>query len=201
MGVFSKNNAPVEKMSRNTFDMSFQNNLTMKFGYLYPCLCKEVLAGDTWHLDASFGLRFLPTFFPLQTKMKAQIDFFYVRNRNLWEGFKNYLYMTGSPDAFPTLSTAQRFAQLKTGSLGDYLGLPSTVIGGTRSYGSGAATYYFGGPQPALGILKLISSGGATQYTLNNKVTDESVTNNFFFYSDHLATSTTETCVNEAARP
>lgn len=161
--------------------MSFQNNLTMKFGYLHPCLCKEVLAGDTWHLDASFGLRFLPTFFPLQTKMKAQIDFFYVRNRNLWDGFKNYLYMTGSPDAFPTLSSAQRFAQLKTGSLGDYLGLPSTVIGGTRSFHSGGATQYFGSDNSTQGRLNLTTENGISQRVFINTAGG---TNYFFFYSD-----------------
>lgn len=131
--------------------MSFQNNLTMKFGYLYPCLCKEVLTGDTWHLDASFGLRFLPTFFPLQTKMKAQIDFFYVRNRNLWKGFQNYLYMTGDPGRFPTIGNKSE--QFRTGSLGDYLGLPSTIVGGTKDVGVSSWVvpigWYLRYPQPS----------------------------------------------------
>lgn len=129
MGVFSATNAPVGGIKRSTFDLSFQNNLTLKFGTLYPCFCKEVLAGDSWHIDPSFGLRFLPTYFPLQTKINAKLDFFYVRNRNLWDGFKNYLYMTGQPDEFPVLSSQEAMFQSQTGSLGDYLGLPSTVIG------------------------------------------------------------------------
>lgn len=129
MGVFSVTNAPTGGMKRSTFDLSFQNNLTLKFGTLYPCFCKEVLAGDSWHIDPSFGLRFLPTYFPLQTKINAKLDFFYVRNRNLWDGFKNYLYMTGQPDEFPILSPQEAMFQSQTGSLGDYLGLPSTIIG------------------------------------------------------------------------
>lgn len=128
MGVFSKNSQPVDKEKRYNYDMYHQNCGTYKFGGLYPVLCAEALAGDTWKLNASFGLRFMPTFFPLQTKIKAKLDFFYVRNRNLWKGFKNYLYMTGQPDALPYLSPRLLKKMFTTGSLGDYMGLPSTVV-------------------------------------------------------------------------
>ena len=129
MGVFSKDKQPVNKMKRNTVDKSRQNNLTMRFGGIYPCLCEEVLSGDTWHIDIAAGLRFMPTYFPLQTKMRCSCDLFYVRNRNLWGSFKNYLFRTGSPDSFPVLSKKEAIEQSKTGSLGDYLGLPSTIVG------------------------------------------------------------------------
>lgn len=129
MGVFSKNNQPETNVKRNAFDGSFQNNLTMKMGYLYPCLCKEVVPGDTFRINSAFGLRFMPTAFPLQTKIKAHIDFFYVRNRNLWDKWNNYYTAIGPNDGFPVLSPTQASEQIRTGSLGDYLGLPSTVVG------------------------------------------------------------------------
>lgn len=139
MGVFSKNEAPVQKEKRYNYDMSHQYSGTFKFGGLYPVVCTETLSGDTWKLDLAFGLRFMPTFFPLQTKIKAKIDFFYVRNRNLWKGFKNYLYMTGNPDSFPVLSKRNVIKHTTTGSLGDYLGLPSTVL--TPGSGSNGVMY------------------------------------------------------------
>lgn len=129
MGVFSKNNAPETDLKRNAFDGSFQNNLTMKMGYLYPCICKEVVPGDTFRINAAFGLRFMPTAFPLQTKIKAHIDFFYVRNRNLWDKWNNYYTQVGPHDGFPILSEDEAYDQFVTGSLGDYLGLPSTIVG------------------------------------------------------------------------
>ena len=129
MGVFSKKNQPELQVKRNSFDGSFQNNLTMKMGYLYPCMCQEVIGGDTFRIKPAFGLRFMPTAFPLQTKIKAHCDFFYVRNRNLWKNWKNYFTSMGPHDGFPKLSDSETLEQLKTGSLGDYLGLPSTIVG------------------------------------------------------------------------
>ncbi len=129
MGVFSQSNAPETKIKRNSFDLSFHNNLTLGFGKLYPVLCKEVIPGDTFKINSALGLRFMPTAFPLQTKIRAHVDYFYVRNRNLWKGFQNYIFGTGQPDAFPVLSDRSASQSVRTGELGDYLGLPTTLIG------------------------------------------------------------------------
>lgn len=107
----------------------------MQFGNLYPVFVKEASAGDSWHISSAFGLRFLPTYFPLQTKIRAKLDFFYVRNRNLYDDWKNWRFGTGNPSSFPILSDSELFEQSKTGSLGDYLGLPTTLVGpGINSY-------------------------------------------------------------------
>ncbi|WP_354667230.1 major capsid protein [uncultured Duncaniella sp.] len=82
---FGKDGGPVNSVPRNTFDLSFQNNLTLPFGALVPCFCKETLPGDSFRIDTTFGLRFMPTAFPLQTRIRADVHFFYVRNRNLWK--------------------------------------------------------------------------------------------------------------------
>lgn len=129
MGVYSREDQPDEGRKRNSFDGSCQVNTTFNFGQLVPCLCREVIGGDSFRINAAFGLRFMPTAFPLQTKMKAKLDFFYVRYRNLWNGWKNFYTKVGQPDAFPILSPRQAKAQSITGSLGDYLGLPSTIVG------------------------------------------------------------------------
>ncbi|QXN75248.1 major capsid protein [Microvirus mar51] len=129
--VFGRNNSPTPKPKRNSFDLSFTNNLTLNFGGLYPVLCKEVLPGDTFKIDTTFGLRFMPMYFPLQTKMRADIHYFYVRNRNLWKDWPDFVGKT-KPNLVPPFINAYRTLDkkfLKTGSLADYLGVPTTWSG------------------------------------------------------------------------
>jgi hypothetical protein len=130
-----RNKMPIEKPNRNTFDLSFANNLTMKFGALYPVFCKEVIPGDSFHIKADFGLRFMPMVFPVQTRMKAYLHFFYVRNRNLWTNWKKFITATDSSVNFPYIdaSSTNGKSLFVTGSLGDYLGLPTTLVSGSGS--------------------------------------------------------------------
>lgn len=131
MGVFSKNDVPEPQVKRNSYDLSFQNNLTLKFGTLYPCFCKEVIPGDSFKIDTSFLLRFMPTSFPLMTKIRADIHLFYCRYRTLFEGFPNLICNNNPYDTevMPYLSREEQLLQMQTGSLGDYLGVPSTIVG------------------------------------------------------------------------
>ncbi|UPW41871.1 major capsid protein [Peromfec virus RodF5_5] len=127
--VFGKDASRPNRVNRNTFDMSHQNNLSMRFGELYPCLVEPVIPGDTFKCDVAFGVRALPTAFPVQTKVRMDTHFFYVRNRNLWKDWQNFIGMTGNTDAYklPTVTGVH-----STGSLGDYLGVPTTVVGSNR---------------------------------------------------------------------
>lgn len=137
MSVFGKNNGRSNRVKRNVFDLSFQNNLTTKFGQLTPCFCKEVLPGDSFKIDTTFGLRFMPTYFPLQTKIRADIHFFYVRNRNLWRDWMDFIGNTKTG-----LIPPYRNSFVDTGSLGDYLGIPTIKKGYTfPSKPSGASDY------------------------------------------------------------
>ena len=128
--IFTKTNDYVESPNRNVFDGSFANNLTLKMGDLVPVFCKEVLPGDAFKIDATFGLRFMPMVFPVQTRLKANLHFFYVRNRTLWKDWSDFIGKTKEVTApYLQLNATQKQNILSTGSLGDYLGLP------TRSYG------------------------------------------------------------------
>lgn len=137
MGVFGKNSTPPNKVKRNTFDLSHQNNLTMEFGKIYPILHEAVLPGDTFILDLAAGLRAMPTAFPIQTKLRLDVHAFYVRNRNLYDDFQNFIgrtgnWASGSPLdglSFPVIHPERYKEIYKTSSLGDYLGLPSTIVG------------------------------------------------------------------------
>lgn len=122
---FSKESQYEPQVKRNAFDLSHQNNLTMKMGLLYPCLCQEVLPGDTFEIDTAFGIRMLPLLFPIQTKIRVDLHYFYVRNRYLWSDWQNFITSNDSAQyRFPTLLPPSDMP-LGTGSLCDYLGLPT----------------------------------------------------------------------------
>ena len=128
--VFQMSNERVKDVNRNTFDLSFQNNLTMKFGALYPVFCKEMLPGDTAKIRPTFALEFMPMVFPVQTRMKANLHFFYVRRRTLWKDFMDFMADLTDVEP-PYLDFNANFDEYtKTGRLGDYFGLPTTLIGG-----------------------------------------------------------------------
>lgn len=125
--IFSQRQAYFTKPKRNVFDLSFQNNLTMEFGKLYPVFCKEVIPGDSFRIKPTFALRMLPLVFPVQTRMQANLHFFYVRNRNLWKSWKKFIghTETGLTPPYIRLGTS-KFA---TRGLADYLGIPTVAYG------------------------------------------------------------------------
>lgn len=127
--IFAQTKDYVEGRKRNTFDLSFQNNLTMEMGKLYPVMCKEVLPGDSFRIKPTFGLRFMPLAFPVQTRMQANLHFFYVRNRNLWKDWPDFIGRTKSNLVPPYLAPAVASRLAKTRALGDYFGLPTTLSG------------------------------------------------------------------------
>lgn len=133
--VFGKNNSSTPKPNRNTFDLSFQNNLTLQFGGLYPVMCKEVIPGDSFKIDTTFGLRFMPLKWPVQTRCRADIHFFYVRNRPLWHDFPDWYGKTKDDLSRPYLgmTNEQVSKMFKTGQLGDYMGIPTTLVGNYSS--------------------------------------------------------------------
>ena len=164
MGVFSAKQGPNTDAKRNTFDLSFSNNLTMQFGKIYPVFVKPCDPGDSFKIRASFGLNFLPTVYPVQTPMKAYLHFFYCRNRTVWDDFMNFYTMKdragqniGSSELIPPyLNFLSR--EIKPSSLYDYMGLPvmSTLDKGLATWSfnranfavdnAGSSTrYFFGG--------------------------------------------------------
>mgnify|MGYP002537445540 FL=1 len=120
-GVFARTNEVNNHPKRNTFPLSFQNNLSGKFGVLYPCLVQEVMPGFTFKSKPTFALEFMPTAFPVQTRMRARMHFFYVRNRNLWKDFADFYGKTkeGLVSPYLLFSEGTSFNSMaKTGSLG-----------------------------------------------------------------------------------
>lgn len=128
--IFRKDDNFVETPNRNTYDMSFQNNLTLDIGSLRPCFCQPVMPGDSWSIESVHGLRFMPLTYPIQTRMKSSIHFFYVRNRNLWKDWPDFIGKTkeGLVPPYIHLTESNR-KQIETCQLGDFLGMPTKVYG------------------------------------------------------------------------
>lgn len=125
--VFGKNTTPPNQPNRNTFDLSRQVNTTLDYGQLIPIVVDPVIPGDSFEYDLAFGLRAMPTAFPIQTKVRVDTHFFYVRNRNLWKDWVNFIGKTGA-DNYVLPYTQSQFNPLRTCELADYLGMPTTLF-------------------------------------------------------------------------
>lgn len=172
-GVFARTNEVNNHPKRNTFPLSFQNNLSGKFGVLYPCLVQDVIPGFTFKAKPTFALEFMPTAFPVQTRMRARMHFFYVRNRNLWKDFADFYGKTKEGLVPPYLRFAQGTSfnsMAKTGSLGDYLGLPTTFAG---SYGD--AGYRYTAQEGVTFFEKLKSVSSYSSASLFNGVLEDDI--------------------------
>lgn len=119
------------KPPRNTVDLSHRVNGTYAFGYEYPVLCLEVNPGETFSIESAFGLKFMPMPFPVQTPMRAQMQFFYVRTRTVWPEFVDFIYNNKSPDRVPhpfIQRPASDHEFWKTGGIADHFGIPTEVF-------------------------------------------------------------------------
>ena len=141
--IFRKKDAYIDRVNRSTFDLSFVNNLTMKFGAITPVCLLPASFGDSFQINARFNLQLLPTVFPIQTQLYVRLHFVYVRTRTLWEDWMAFFggdETVTPPWIDPTAEdTPQGHKQfninddLQTGALADYLGIPTTITG---TYGS-----------------------------------------------------------------
>ena len=125
--TFDANN----RIDVNSFDWSHVNNLTTDFGRITPVFCELVPAKGSLRINPEFGLELMPMVFPVQTRMFARLNFFKVTLRSMWEDYSDFIsnfrddleepYILPGPQNFATM--------LGTGSLGDYLGVPTRNAG------------------------------------------------------------------------
>ena len=142
--IFRKKDSYIDRVNRSTFDLSFVNNLTMKFGAITPVCLLPASFGDSFQINARFNLQLLPTVFPIQTQLYVRLHFVYVRTRTLWEDWMSYFggdetvtppFLDPFADKGAGGVSADFFnveEDLQTGTLADYLGVPTTITG---SYG------------------------------------------------------------------
>lgn len=121
--TFDANN----RIDVNSFDWSHVNNLTTDFGRITPVFCELVPAKGSLRINPEFGLELMPMVFPVQTRMFARLNFFKVTLRSMWEDYSDFISNFRDDLVEPyILPDSTRFAKMcRTGSLGDYLGLPT----------------------------------------------------------------------------
>nr|DAQ54254.1 MAG TPA: Major capsid protein [Microviridae sp.] len=121
--TFDANN----RIDVNSFDWSHVNNLTTDFGRITPVFCELIPAKGSLRINPEFGLELMPMVFPVQTRMFARLNFFKVTLRSLWEDYpdfvSNFREDLEEPYIQPTIASFDKMCT--TGSLGDYLGLPT----------------------------------------------------------------------------
>lgn len=125
--TFDANN----RIDVNSFDWSHVNNLTTNFGRITPVFCELVPAKGSLRINPEFGLELMPMVFPVQTRMFARLNFFKVTLRSMWEDYSDFIsnFRDDLQEPYLLPGSANFLNMLGTGSLGDYLGVPTRNVG------------------------------------------------------------------------
>ena len=87
------------KTSKNSFDLSHRNLFTAKVGELIPCSLFELNPGDTINLDTSYFTRTAPLDSAAYTRLRENVQFFFVPYSQLWKYFDSQVMnMTSTPN-------------------------------------------------------------------------------------------------------
>lgn len=121
--TFDANN----RIDVNSFDWSHVNNLTTNFGRITPVFCELVPAKGSLRINPEFGLELMPMVFPVQTRMFARLNFFKVTLRSMWEDYSDFIsnFRDDLEEPYINCSSVSFSKMFTTGSLGDYLGIPT----------------------------------------------------------------------------
>ena len=145
-----------------------------------------ITKGDTLYEDGAAGEQFMPMVFPVQTRMKARIAFFKYPLRALWSGYRDFVgnFRQDLEEPYINLNTSSKLKKMaSTGSLGDYLGLPTTIFG---SYGQGAVALLNTGTLRCPGN----KAGGGPNYTMFEYLPVQNSDQYYSFVSKYGATVT-----------
>lgn len=132
--VFDKIGDIKNNVRRNNFDWSHDNNFTTGLGRITPVFCEYCPPNSSLKIDPTFGLRFMPMMFPVQTKVKAYLSFYRVPLRTLWKDYKDWISSPNDQNndlepPYMSFGQPNMFGEghiLGVGGLADYLGVPVT---------------------------------------------------------------------------
>lgn len=119
----------VKRLKKNVFDLSHERKLSLNMGNLVPIYLEEVVPGDKFKVSTEQLIRLAPLVAPIMHRINVYTHFFFVPNRLIWDGWKDFI--TGGKDgtsapAFPVFATNQGSVETKlvNGGLADYMGIP-----------------------------------------------------------------------------
>lgn len=129
MSIFSK----IEKtvVPGNGFDLTHDRKLSGKIGRLIPTCVMDLIPGDKFTIDTAAMVRFAPLVAPVMHQVAVYFHYFFVPNRLVWPNWEDFI--TGGENGlnasvWPNF-TINVGANISTGNLNDYMGIP-TKIGG-----------------------------------------------------------------------
>lgn len=130
MSIFSKTRIKRQKYS--TFNLSHDRKMSLNMGNLVPCLVQECVPGDQWKINTQQMLRMMPMIAPVMHEVNVFTHFYFVPNRLMFDGWEDFI--TGGENGLDAtllpsvnLTTMQGSGLLNSGTLSDYLGLPTRV--------------------------------------------------------------------------
>lgn len=131
--VFKEQMDVHERVNLNNHDLFFQNHLTTKIGQITPFMCKLFVPNDRIRIKTGVNFKFMPLALPLQSHMRVQVSYIAVPIRTIWPNFKEFLAGTnetnGDPaPVHPYIVQEKGSGFFKTGSLADYLDVPTTFV-------------------------------------------------------------------------
>lgn len=124
------------RYKRSAFAPQDSAIMSLKAGYVYPALVKEMYPNENIEISWQALLRAAPMIFPLYSPVKLRFDVFYNPNRNVWRGdeTKDFsTFITGSVNGKAVENTEDLPEHpyivvpeggFPAGSLGDFLGFP-----------------------------------------------------------------------------
>lgn len=89
------NSVEMPKVAYSTFDLSNERKFSMKPFGLVPCLVLECVPGDSWRINTSQLVRFLPMTAPTMHRFDFYVHMWYVPNHTLWGNWEEFI--TGGP--------------------------------------------------------------------------------------------------------
>ena len=123
--------ADLEKTSirRSVFNRSHGYKSTFNGDYLYPVFLDEVLPGDTFSVSASAVIRMTTPITPFMDNVRAQIHYFFVPNRLVWEHWEQFLGANKTSSGIESTSYLVPYVSipaitLNSGDICDYFGYP-----------------------------------------------------------------------------
>lgn len=123
--IFKQNMDINEHPNRNNHDLTHKTIGSFGFGFLYPCCTIPVVPGDSFDIETAMSLNLMPLNYPTPTRMRVVVNWFYQKVKNVWPNFPNFVQQLEEHE-HPYISQGVEF--FRTGSLSDYLDIPSTLI-------------------------------------------------------------------------
>ena len=123
----SLQNVPIPRFPRARFNLSHSVTTSMDVGTLYPIDWQEVIPGDVFKCRAFDVSRVTSSFLkPVMDNLFLDVYHFFVPHRLVYDNFEK-VFGNPNPSAYTDNALEEvpmTYGEVKSGSVGDYLGLP-----------------------------------------------------------------------------